>query len=129
MKDNYDTAFKLVVGHEGGFTNDRNDRGNWTSGVIGKGTLRGTKYGISAMSYPTTDIKNLTLDQAKEIYRTDFWNKAQCDLMPIGVDYLLFDASVNHGVSRANRFLQEALGVTADGKIVNGRVKVSQRAV
>jgi hypothetical protein len=29
----FDLAFERVVGHEGLFTDDPNDRGNWTSGV------------------------------------------------------------------------------------------------
>lgn len=128
MKENFDTAFKQVVGHEGGFTNDRRDRGNWTSGVIGKGTLSGTKFGISAMSYPTIDIKNLTIEQAKEIYRRDFWNKAYCDLLPSGSDYLMFDTAVNHGVSRAAQFLQAALKVTVDGKIGNQTLTAASQA-
>ena len=51
-------AKELMVS-EGGFTNDPNDRGNWTSGKIGVGELKGTKYGISAMAYPLEDIKNI----------------------------------------------------------------------
>src|SRR5688572_24264776 len=31
-----------------------------------------TKYGISKKSYPSVDIKNLTLDQAIAIYKRDF---------------------------------------------------------
>ena len=43
----FDEAFKRLIGHEGRFTNDRNDRGNWTTGIIGKGQLKVTKYGKS----------------------------------------------------------------------------------
>jgi hypothetical protein len=37
---------------EGGLSMDERDPGNWTGGAIGKGELRGTKYGISAQTYP-----------------------------------------------------------------------------
>lgn len=117
MNTRFDRCFELVIGHEGSFTDDRRDRGNWTSGVIGKGQLKGTKYGVSAMSYPNIDIKNLTLDQAKEIYRKDFWNKNKCDELPAGIDYLVFDSAINHGGSRAIRFLQAACNVPVDGVI------------
>ncbi len=117
MRENFDKAFELVIGHEGGFTDDRRDRGNWTTGVIGKGQLKGTKYGVSAMSYPSLDIKNLTLDQAKAIYKRDFWDAAKCDQLPPGLDYLLFDSAINHGVAGAVRILQRALGVNADGAL------------
>lgn len=117
MNSNYDRAFKLVIGHEGGFQNDPRDRGNWTTGVIGKGTNKGTKYGITAMSYPSLDIRNLTLDQAKAIYKRDFWDKVRGDDLPVGVDFLVFDAAVNHGTGTSARFLQRASGAVADGAI------------
>ena len=55
----FDKAFDRLIGHEGEFTNDPKDRGNWTTGVIGRGQLKGTKFGISAMTYPHLDIINL----------------------------------------------------------------------
>ncbi|WP_236513543.1 glycosyl hydrolase 108 family protein, partial [Escherichia coli] len=60
---NFDQAFKVTIGHEGSFTLNKNDAGNWTGGKVGVGQLKGTKYGIAANSYPNLDIKNLTLDQ------------------------------------------------------------------
>lgn len=113
----FDISFNRTIGHEGGYTNDSRDRGNWTTGVIGKGILKGTKYGISAMSYPNVDIKNLTLNEAKAIYRKDFWERNKCDELPAGLDYLVFDAAVNHGSSRAIRFVQAAAGSAVDGSI------------
>lgn len=117
MKHNFDKAFELVVGHEGGFTRDRRDRGNWTTGRIGQGELKGTKFGVSAMSYPDLDIKNLTVAQAKEIYRRDYWDRTLCDLLPSGIDYLVFDAAVNHGRKKSAQILQSAVGANPDGVI------------
>ncbi len=117
MINNYNKAFQLVIGHEGGFQNDPNDRGNWTTGKIGAGANRGTKYGITAMSYPTLDIRNITLDTARGIYKKDFWDKNKCDQLPIGIDYLVFDISVNHGTKDGAIFLQKAVNVTPDGSI------------
>lgn len=109
MKQNFDKAFKLTVGAEGGYTADRKDKGNWTGGRIGVGELKGTKYGISAASFPDLDIKNLTLDQSKAIYRRDYWNAIMADQLPDGVDLIVFDAAVNHGVKEASRMLQFAV--------------------
>lgn len=117
MKENFDKSFELVIGHEGGFTKDRKDRGNWTTGIIGKGFLKGTKYGVSAMAYPNLDIENLTLDQAKEIYLSDYWLKVNADALPAGLDYLAFDMAVNHGVDRSAKLIQEAVGAIPDGAI------------
>jgi len=97
----FDRAFALVVGEEGGYTCDPEDAGNWTAGVCKAGLLKGTKYGISAKSYPSLDIKNLTLDQARDIYRRDYWTPLGCEEMPYGEALCVFDAGVNQGVARA----------------------------
>lgn len=115
MQDNFDLCFSLVVGHEGGFTNDRHDRGNWTTGVIGKGELKGTNFGISAMAYPDLDIAGLKIRQAKFLYRRDYWDAIEGDYMASGLDLMLFDAAVNQGPERAIQFVQRAAGVSDDG--------------
>lgn len=113
----FELAFERLIGHEGKFTDDRADRGNWTSGRVGVGELRGTKYGISAMTYPTLDIRNLTLDQAREIYRRDFWLRAHADEYDGAIAYQVFDSAVNHGIGNAIRFLQRAVFVADDGDV------------
>jgi lysozyme family protein len=113
----FDQAFAIVVGHEGGFTDNRADSGNWTGGAVGAGDLKGTKYGISAASYPTLDIRNLSLDEAKAIYRRDYWDATSCDEWDPSLALLVFDSAVNNGVSRATRFLQASVGVAQDGII------------
>lgn len=111
----FDKAFKIVVGEEGGFQNDRADRGNWTGGAVGAGKLVGTKYGISAASYPKLNIANLTLDQAKDIYHQNYWQKISGDILPWGVALAVFDAAINEGVTQATRQLQATLHVECDG--------------
>ncbi len=83
------------------------------------GVLRGTKYGISAASFPTLDIAALSLDQARAIYRVRYWNKIAGDSLAPGLALLVFDAAVNQGVGFAARALQEALPINAppDGVI------------
>ena len=66
--DMFDVIFDRVLGHEGGFQADPRDRGNWTGGEVGKGELKGTKYGLAAMTYPELDIPALTLAEAEAIY-------------------------------------------------------------
>lgn len=113
----FDLAFERVIGHEGGFGADPKDRGNWTTGIIGQGQLNGTKFGISAMSYPSLDIKNLTLEKAKAIYKKDFWDRAKADQLAPAISYQLFDIAVNNGNGNAIRMIQRAAGVADDGQI------------
>ena len=113
----FDRAFTALIGNEGEFTNDLKDRGNWTSGKIGVGMLKGTKYGISAMSYPQIDIRMLSLENAKKIYYEEFWLKAHCDELPSSIRFDVFDMAVNSGVAATIKTLQKAIGALPDGII------------
>lgn len=106
-----------VLAHEGGFTDHRADPGNWTGGAVGKGALRGTKWGISAASYPSLDIRALTREQAKSIYFRDFWERSCADELPAPVAFQALDAAINHGIGNAVRWVQRAAGVADDGKV------------
>jgi len=114
---NFFDAFPLLVKHEGGLSTDPTDPGNWTGGGPGKGELRGTMYGISARSYPTLDIKNLTLEDARAIYKRDYWDRLRLDGLHENIRFDLFDLAVNSGVGTAARLLQRAVGVAEDGAI------------
>ena len=113
----FDKAFDRVFTNEGGFQIDPADRGNWTSGIVGQGELKGTKYGLSAMTYPNLDIKNLTLAQAKAIYKRDWWDKLGMEKFRPAMSYQMFDAAINHGMHNATKILQYAVGAKADGAI------------
>jgi lysozyme family protein len=101
----FDKAFALVVGQEGGYSNDPADPGGET------------RYGITKRDHPDLDIKNLTLDQAKAIYLREYWTPAHCDVLPPALAIMLFDSAVNQGVVTAQRMLQMALGTSPDGVI------------
>ena len=100
----FDKAFQITVGVEGGYVNDPADPGGET------------RYGISKRAHPDVDIKSLTLDQARDIYRRDYWQAASCDSMPERIGHLVFDCAVHHGVKTAIKLLQRALKVADDGE-------------
>lgn len=115
----FDDAHTYVVGVEGRLSMDPKDPGNWTGGKVNEGELRGTKYGISAKSYPKLDIVNLTLSDAKVIAKRDFWDKMKLDQVPYNIALALFDFGYNTGIARAARAAQSVLGITQDGVIGN----------
>lgn len=117
MSEAFVRAFNHTLGHEGGYQADERDRGNWTGGDIGKGELRGTKWGISAASYPYLDIEALTTIQARQIYLRDYWRRIRGDDLPAGLALFLFDYAVNSGVARAAMALQRIIDVSDDGVI------------
>ncbi len=115
MTENFDRALRVLFGEEGGLSMDTHDPGNWTSGKPGAGVLKGTKYGISAASFPDVDIAGLTPDKAKAIYLPKYWQPAGCDKLPWPLCLFVFDAAVNQGVDAAVRLLQRVAGVPQDG--------------
>ena len=95
---NFDKAFLQVVGIEGGYVSDPDDRGGET------------KFGISKRSYPHLDIRNLSLEQAKQIYYEDFWKDCGLDAVDdYQVAHEIFDTSVNMGQVIAKKIFQKAL--------------------
>ena len=100
---NFDQAFIQLIGHEGGYVDDRRDPGGET------------KYGISSRAYPAVDIHALTLEGAKLIYFRDYWGPAGCDVVPDSIKFDLFDMAVNSGVRPAIKLLQAVVQTTQDG--------------
>jgi lysozyme family protein len=101
---NFDIAINRVLGNEGGYTPAKpSDPGGETN------------WGVSKRSYPDLDIKNLTREQAVEIYRTDFWNRVNAPDLPECLQFQALDFAVNSGIETAVRKLQDAAGVADDG--------------
>lgn len=101
-----------ILPHEGGFTADRRDPGNWTGGKVGKGLLLGTKYGIAANTYGLEllrqgkTIKGLTVEEAGALYKRDFWDANHFGLLQSqGIAEELMDEAVNMGSAGARRLL------------------------
>lgn len=110
----FKTAVLITLDHEGGFQKDASDHANWSSGKIGEGTLVGTKYGITALDMPGTDIENLTVDQAVEYYVEHYWKNLYAQITSQLVANKLFDLGVLFGVGTAVGILQLTLGITVD---------------
>lgn len=111
----YLRSFDRLIGHEGQYQNHHDDHGNWTGGQVGVGQRKGTKWGLSAATYPMLDIKALTREDAKAIYYRDFWCKLGGSAFHQALMYQLMDGSVHHGCWRAMQFLQRAVGAKDDG--------------
>lgn len=99
-----DEILDEVLKREGGYSNDVADPGGETN------------FGISKRSFPDLDIKALTREQAKEIYRQQYVLAPGFDKIP---DHALraqmVDFGVNSGPATAIKFLQRLLRVDADG--------------
>lgn len=127
-ESNFDKAFAFVVNQEGGLSLNPRDPGNFTGGKVGVGELKGTKFGIAAASYPNLDIKNLTIDQAKAIYKANYWDKISGDLFPYEIALPVFDAAINEGITRSIIQLQVAAGVNPDGVMGPSTINAALKA-
>ena len=103
-----------ILPHEGGYSNNIHDPGNWTGGIEGKGRFLGTKYGIAASQYGTSLLKqgiiinHLTKDQARDLFERDYWLKFHFDkLKSQGIAEELCDQSVNMGGAAAEALLDK----------------------
>ena len=105
----FDKAFDLLIGNEGGYVNNPKDPGGETNWGI-------TKTVAVANGY-AGDMRTMPKEAAKGIYKKMYWDKLQCDQLGFAVAFQLFDAGVNHGNSQAVKFLQRALSVVDDGVI------------
>jgi len=102
----FNNVIKETLVNEGGYVNDPLDAGGET------------KFGISKRSYPNVDIKNLTVDDAKAIYKKDYWDKVKADkIASQKVAFELFDTAVNMGVRTASKLMQGCSGAYVDGII------------
>jgi lysozyme family protein len=113
MRENWDKAFDEVIKYEGGYVNNPRDPGGPTNLGITQATLS-RWLGRAAT---VAEVKALTREKVKPIYKRYFWDVIKGDALPGGVDFATYDFAVNSGPSRAARYLQSVVGVKQDGKI------------
>jgi lysozyme family protein len=109
----FDQAFRFLIAHEGGFVNNTSDPGGMTNLGVTKKTWDAH---IGRTSAPA-DMRALTPEAVKPIYRKSYWDAVRGDELPDGVGYAVFDCAVNSGVKRAVKWLQKATGVMEDGQL------------
>ena len=116
---NYDEAFEKVIGHEGGYVNHPADPGGETKyGVTDRADGKVDGYiDIDGDGVGDVPVKQLTLEDAKIIYKRDYWDKCRAEHLPPEIRYAHFDMAVNAGIGAAAKNLQRAAGVTVDGAI------------
>lgn len=114
MQSSFEQAHKNVLVYEGGKVDHPSDPGGRTNqGVTQKvfaAYLRGNNK-------PVRDVYTMTVQERDDIYRAQYWHRIQADRLPAGVDFVVYDGAVNSGVAQSAKWLQRALGLTADGVI------------
>lgn len=109
MMTDFDRALTIVLGHEGGYSNDHRDPGGETMFGITVTVARENGY--------HGPMRELPRAIAATIYRARYWQAAHCDELPWPLCLYVFDSAVNQGVGAATRMLQAALDTVQDGII------------
>lgn len=132
MKENFNKCLALTLKEEGGFQNDPRDSGNHLpDGRAGCTNLGVTQAAWEAfVGHPVSmaDMKALTPEKVTPFYKQKYWNPVYADVLPSGVDYLLFDFGVNAGVGTSVKLFQQAIGCVPDGVIGPNTIAVIKAA-
>lgn len=105
-----DDLIDEVIGREGGYTNNKADRGGATRWGITEKVARTNGY--------TGDMRGLPHATAVTIYRRLYWQKPGFDRVATRVPLVaaeLFDTGVNMGPAVASKFLQRVLNALNRG--------------
>jgi lysozyme family protein len=106
MTELFNKCIQVILEHEGGYVDDPDDLGGET------------KYGIAKRFFPNEDIKNLTVERAKEIYWEKYWQPMKLDSIDDEASALeLFDMGVNAGIRNATKMAQNIVNAIPDGDL------------
>jgi lysozyme family protein len=114
MEANFFKSLEMVLHHEGGFVDHKDDPG----GATNKGITHKTYADF--LGRPLEDVselKNIPEEHVQLIYKNGYWDKIKGDELPGGVDFCVFDWAVNSGPGRAAKALQKIVMVSQDGAI------------
>ena len=110
----FSDSLKVILVHEGGYANDKDDPGGATNKGITQGVYDSFRRSVDL---PTRSVQYVSKAEVERIYLENYWNDGKCNMLPIGVNLVHFDFAVNAGIGQAAKTLQRCLGVDADGVI------------
>jgi lysozyme family protein len=113
VNTNFEKSLAELLKHEGGFSAHPQDPG----GVTNLGVTQAVWEDWIDRTVSEEKMRALTPAKVAPLYKELYWDRIKGDKLPSGVDYCVFDAAVNSGVSRAARWLQTTVGAVADGAI------------
>lgn len=125
----FDSAFARclvpVLAAEGGYVDDSRDPGGATNQGI---TQRVYSAWLSRHGRPAQTVKLIKPAEVSEIYYSQYWLSASCQLLPPGINLSVFDTSVNAGCHESALLLQRSLGVRPDGLIGQITLAAAEKA-
>ena len=125
--DKFDIAQDFTARWEGGLSDDKADRGGLTNYGVCIEFLKDfassddkrtflASLGVHPLPVTRDTIRNLTIPQARAIFKREFWDSLHLDDMPIQMGVLLYDAAVNSGRSRSVKLAQRGFNAVSAQK-------------
>jgi lysozyme family protein len=111
MASNFQECLNLVLKSEGGWVNHPSDPGGETNLGVTK------RVWIEYVGHPVESLKKLTKDDVAPLYELKYWRPCYCEVLPRGLDFVVFSMGVNAGPGRSVKLLQSAIGCVPDGVI------------
>ena len=113
----FNQAVQVILEHEGGYSDDPDDPGGETNFGIIQRELDTCYQKLELPAY----VKNLTVDQAKIYYKSEWWDKYGFNT--INSDYIatkVFDMAVNVGAHEAATLVQRAINYCGINLAIDG---------
>lgn len=105
MRENFEPSLDFTLSFEGGYVNHPKDPGGHTNKGVTLATLRRYQPGASV-----ADLKKISDDMLRRIYRDGYWHTVNADRLAAGVDGATFDYAVNSGPGAAHKSLMKVIG-------------------
>ena len=116
----FDSIIDKNLEHEGGYVNDKNDRGGKTKYGITEPFMEDFKYALP--SGKTIPIEDLTVDDAKKLYKA-MWDRYNLGYVrEKDVAYVIFDYMINTFYHTAAKRVQEILNTRGAALKVDGHL-------
>lgn len=106
----FEQIVENVLIHEGGYVNDPLDKGGETN------------FGISKRWFPDVNIKELSKQEAINIYYNNYWIPSRAKELPNNIQSTYFDMCVNMGQSQAVKILQRTINSVETTRIAEDGV-------
>jgi lysozyme family protein len=114
MANDFKECLDLVLKSEGGWTGQQGLKGD-PGGETNLGVTKAVWE--EWVGHSVESLKNLTKDQVAPLYEQRFWRPCYGEVLPRGLDFVVFSMGVNAGPGRSVKLLQSAIGCVSDGII------------
>ena len=111
MINNFQECLDLVLKAEGGWVNHPSDPGGETNLGVTK------KVWEEYIGHTVESLKKLTKEDVAPLYELKYWRPCYGEVLPRGLDFVVFSMGVNAGPGRSVKLLQSSIGCVPDGVI------------